>query len=221
MREQFAEILKQTQNNQIAQMNLVIDNETYTRVFRPKERLILLGAGHIAQPLCEIASMLGFAVIVVDDRPLFANHPRFPQAEHIVCDAFPHAIEQLQIHAGDYVAVITRGPRLSADLARGNHAAVSGHARVQAAHDCTAAHAGAGRLCTGQAGQHPYADWLGYWRAVRAGNRGVHCGAIGADAQARTESPLQITYPDGGDISCGCRGGHCQQSAQKSAAAGV
>ena len=81
MREQFAEILKQTQNNQIAQMDLVIDNETYTRVFRPKERLILLGAGHIAQPLCEIASMLGFAVIVVDDRPLFANHPRFPQAD--------------------------------------------------------------------------------------------------------------------------------------------
>ena len=29
MREQFAEILKQTQNNQIAQMDLVIDNETY------------------------------------------------------------------------------------------------------------------------------------------------------------------------------------------------
>ena len=52
MREQFAEILKQTQNNQIAQMDLVIDNKTYTRVFRPKERLILLGAGHIAQPLC-------------------------------------------------------------------------------------------------------------------------------------------------------------------------
>ena len=57
MREQFAEILKRTQNNQIAQMDLVIDNETYTRVFRPKGRLISpLGAGHIAQPLCEIAS---------------------------------------------------------------------------------------------------------------------------------------------------------------------
>lgn len=155
MRKQFAEILKQTQNNRIAQMDLVIDNETYTRVFRPKERLILLGAGHIAQPLCEIASMLGFAVIVVDDRPLFANHPRFPQAEHIVCDAFPHAIEQLQIHAGDYVAVITRGHRYDTDCLRtllAGHAAVSGHARVQAAHDCTAAHAGAGRLCTGQAG---------------------------------------------------------------------
>ncbi|MBU5490303.1 XdhC family protein [Butyricicoccus intestinisimiae] len=118
MREQFAEILKQTQNNQIAQMDLVIDNERYTRMFRPKERLILLGAGHIAQPLCEIAAMLGFSVTVVDDRPSFANHPRFPQAEHIVCDAFPHAIEHLHIHTGDYVAVITRGHRYDADCLR-------------------------------------------------------------------------------------------------------
>ena len=225
MREIFADILRQTQNNQTAEWQMEIDGETYTRLFRPKERLILLGAGHIAQPLCEIASMLGFAVIVVDDRPLFANHPRFPQAERIVCGAFPHAIERLQIHAGDHVAVITRGHRYDADCLRtllaGTMPRYLGMLRFRAAHECTAAHAGAGRLCTGQAGQHPYADWLGYWRAVRAGNRGVHCGAIGADAQARTESPLQITYPDGGDILCGCRGGHCQQSAQKSAAAGV
>lgn len=118
MREIFADILRQTQNNQTAEWQIDIDGETYTRLFRPKERLILLGAGHIAQPLCEIASMLGFSVTVVDDRPSFANHPRFPQAEQILCDAFPHAIEQLRIHAGDYVAVITRGHRYDADCLR-------------------------------------------------------------------------------------------------------
>ena len=118
MREIFADILRQTQNNQTAEWQMEIDGETYTRLFRPKERLILLGAGHIAQPLCEIAAMLGFSVTVVDDRPSFANHPRFPQAEQIVCDAFPHAIEHLHIHADDYVAVITRGHRYDADCLR-------------------------------------------------------------------------------------------------------
>ncbi len=118
MREIFADILRQTQNNQTAEWQMEIDGETYTRLFRPKERLILLGAGHIAQPLCEIAAMLGFSVTVVDDRPSFANHPRFPQAEQIVCDAFPHAIEHLHIHAGDHVAVITRGHRYDADCLR-------------------------------------------------------------------------------------------------------
>lgn len=118
MRELFADILKQTRNNQTAAWQIEIDGETYTRLFRPKERLILLGAGHIAQPLCEIAAMLGFSVTVVDDRPSFANHPRFPQAEQILCDEFTNAIEQLHIHAGDYVAVITRGHRYDADCLR-------------------------------------------------------------------------------------------------------
>lgn len=118
IKEQFAEILNQTRNNQTAQWAVDIDGTTYTRIFRPKERLILLGGGHIAQPLCTIAAMLGFAVTVVDDRPLFANHPRFPEAEHIVCDAFPHAIETLNIHAGDFVAVMTRGHRYDADCLR-------------------------------------------------------------------------------------------------------
>lgn len=118
IKEQFAEILNQTRNNQTAQWTIDINGTVYTRIFRPKERLILLGGGHIAQPLCTIATMLGFAVTVVDDRPSFANHPRFPEAEYIVCDAFPHAIQILNIHAGDFVAIMTRGHRYDADCLR-------------------------------------------------------------------------------------------------------
>lgn len=218
MRKQFAEILKQTQNNRIAQMDLVIDNETYTRVFRPKERLILLGAGHIAQPLCEIASMLGFAVIVVDDRPLFANHPRFPQAEHIVCDAFPHAIEQLQIHAGDYVAVITRGHRYDTDCLRTllagtmpRYLGMLGSKRRTIALLHMLAQEGFAQDKLDSI-HTPIGLDIG---ALSVQEIAVSIAAHWCRRAARTESPLQITYPDGGNISCGCRGGHCQQSAQK------
>lgn len=51
------------------------------RRFLPPQRLILLGAGHIAQPLCEMASRVEYDVIVVDDRPSFANRQRFPAAK--------------------------------------------------------------------------------------------------------------------------------------------
>ena len=118
IKQQFAEILNKTRNHQTAQWTVDIDGAAYTRLFRPKERLILLGGGHIAQPLCSIAAMLGFGVTVVDDRPSFANHPRFPEAEQIVCDAFTHAIRELDIQAGDYLAVITRGHRYDADCLR-------------------------------------------------------------------------------------------------------
>ena len=55
------------------------DGVQYTRNFLPRERLILLGGGNIAQPLCQYASDLGFDVVVVDDRPSFANAARFPR----------------------------------------------------------------------------------------------------------------------------------------------
>ena len=78
-----------------AAMTWESDGIAYIRNFRPKERLILLGGGHIAQPLCRYGADLGFAVTVVDDRPSFANHARFPEAAEVICDAFPKALSDL------------------------------------------------------------------------------------------------------------------------------
>ncbi len=91
---------------------------TYTRVFLPPARLILLGGGHVSQPLCRYAADLDFAVTVVDDRPSFANAARFPDAEHVVCDGFVKAISELHITRYDYVCVITRGHRYDATCLR-------------------------------------------------------------------------------------------------------
>lgn len=97
-----------------AQISFETDGTTFIRNFRPRERLILLGGGHIAQPLCRYAADLDFSVTVVDDRPSFAHPGRFPEAGSVVCEAFQKAIRDLNIGAQDYVAVITRGHRSDA-----------------------------------------------------------------------------------------------------------
>ena len=79
--------------------------------FYPEERLIVLGGGHIALPLVDFASRIGFSVTVVDDRPDFANAGRFPSADHVICESFEKAIEQIQVTLNDYVVIITRGHR--------------------------------------------------------------------------------------------------------------
>lgn len=84
----------------------------------PRERLILLGGGHVAHALAKLAAMLEFAVTVVDDRPTFANHERFPEAERVVCDAFEPAIRALDVRASDYVCVLTRGHRWDRECLR-------------------------------------------------------------------------------------------------------
>lgn len=115
---EFAELYRQVEAGLTADITRTVDGQTYRRKFIPTDRLILLGAGHIAQPLCSIASMLDFSVTVVDDRSSFANTERFPDAAFVICDNFSDAIQKLNIRAADYVCVITRGHRWDADCLR-------------------------------------------------------------------------------------------------------
>lgn len=115
--EEFARILRSLDRGEDAELKRVINGVTYTRRFVPKERLILLGGGHVSLALSRIAGMLDFAVLVVDDRPMFANCQRFPDAE-VVCDGFEHAVETLGVRASDYVCVLTRGHRWDGECLR-------------------------------------------------------------------------------------------------------
>ena len=118
MRSRFQEILACVRSGAPAERVFEAGGAEYVRNFRPRERLLLLGCGHIAQPLCRYAADLDFAVTVADDRPSFANRGRFPEAEAVLCGAFPSAIRQFQISGRDYVAVITRGHRCDAECLR-------------------------------------------------------------------------------------------------------
>ena len=116
--KEFQEIASALARGKCADLIREVDGVRCIRRFVPTERLILLGGGHIAQPLCAMGSMLDFQVTVVDDRPDFANHQRFPEAARVICDSFDHALVDLQIRPGDYVCVITRGHRWDGECLR-------------------------------------------------------------------------------------------------------
>jgi xanthine dehydrogenase accessory factor len=56
----------------------------FVELLDPPVRLVVCGAGHDAIPLVRAASVLGWTVIVVDDRPAFLTHERFPEAGSFV-----------------------------------------------------------------------------------------------------------------------------------------
>lgn len=118
MLSHFQVIYRSVMTGEPAALRFQVDGRTYTRSFLPPERLLILGGGYIAQPLCRFASELGFAVTVTDDRPEFANLERFPEAAAVLCDSFPNAIRQFSVGRGDYVAIVTRGHRYDADCLR-------------------------------------------------------------------------------------------------------
>lgn len=114
----FQEILEYASRGEPTSIAFEANGTTYIRNFRPQERLILLGGGHIACPLCQYSADLGFAVTVADDRPSYANHQRFPEAQAVICDTFSNALHSIQVNETDYVAVITRGHRHDAGCLR-------------------------------------------------------------------------------------------------------
>ncbi|MEM1486131.1 XdhC/CoxI family protein [Oscillospiraceae bacterium PP1C4] len=74
-----------------------------------RQRLVICGAGHIAQPLASLGTMLDFDVTVIDERVEFANAQRFPTAKEIICAPFAQAMEQLDYTENTYFVVVTRG----------------------------------------------------------------------------------------------------------------
>lgn len=109
--EEFQSILERLERGEPGTLVRTVEGRHYIRRFAPRERLILLGGGHVALALSRLSSALGFAVTVVDDRPDFANRERFPKAERTVCAAFETALEELAVRSGDYVCILTRGHR--------------------------------------------------------------------------------------------------------------
>jgi len=70
-------------------------------------RLVVLGAGHIAQPLVELAGRVGFATTVIDGREAWADAERFPTAGQVVCDDPEAAVGELLLDPDTAVVVVT------------------------------------------------------------------------------------------------------------------
>lgn len=92
--------------------------EVYSERWEPVPTLIIVGAGHIAEPLEAMGRMTGFRTVVVDDRRLFANRERFPEAGQVVCGPILDVVRQIPLHRHTYLVLVTRGHALDMDALR-------------------------------------------------------------------------------------------------------
>lgn len=76
---------------------------------RPYDILYLFGAGHVSTFVASLANMVGFRVVVIDDRKEFANKERFKEADELIVLPFSEVFEKINISSSSYIAIITRG----------------------------------------------------------------------------------------------------------------
>lgn len=77
----------------------------------PQPAAMIFGAGHISKSLAKIAALAGFRIVIVDDRDLFANRERFPEADEIYSDEYEDVFPRLEVNETSFIVIVTRGHR--------------------------------------------------------------------------------------------------------------
>src|ERR1700735_4558221 len=77
----------------------------------PQPHAFIFGGGHVSKSLSKVATLAGFATVIVDDREAFANPERFPEAEATYAEEYEEVFAKLPITSSSYVIIVTRGHR--------------------------------------------------------------------------------------------------------------
>lgn len=86
--------------------------DVFFEVITPPVEIVIVGAGHIAQPLSQLAKMMEFEVTIIDDRWNFANKSRFPEADRVIVGEIDEVIAGLPIGPATHIVLVTRGHQM-------------------------------------------------------------------------------------------------------------
>src|SRR2546421_8485636 len=89
--------------------------EMFVEVLHPEPRLIIAGAGNVAQALTRLVAQLDFRIVVVDDRRDLANPQVFHDKVQLTFGDIPQTIRQLEPDEASWIVIVTRGHHLDKD----------------------------------------------------------------------------------------------------------
>jgi xanthine dehydrogenase accessory factor len=90
----------------------------FLELHHPSPELVIVGAGHVAQPLATMGALQGLRVKVLDDRPEFATRERFPEASALLRVDFSDPFAGISLHPWSHVVLVTRGHKYDYECLR-------------------------------------------------------------------------------------------------------
>lgn len=75
----------------------------------PEPRLIIVGGGHVAQALARQADLVGFELLIVEDRAEYARADLFPRNAAVRCGDAVELLGAVTFDTDTYVALVSRG----------------------------------------------------------------------------------------------------------------
>ena len=85
----------------------------FLNVLPRRDRLVIIGAVHIARALVPLASEVGFETVVVDPRKAFATEEAFGAGPDRIVDKWPEeALSEIDLTSDTYAVVLTHDPKI-------------------------------------------------------------------------------------------------------------
>jgi len=83
--------------------------EVFIEPLIPKPVLLIVGGGHVAQATAAQAFLLGFEIVVLEDRPEFAHPKLFPPGTSTRCGAIAEELAAFPADRDTFIVLVTRG----------------------------------------------------------------------------------------------------------------
>ncbi len=99
-----------------AAATLTRDGRFMEERLRRAPHVLVFGAGHVGAAIARAAAAAGFRVVVIDDRPEYADASRFDAGVAVLAADVETALTRYPVTAGDAVVIATRGHRNDAEI---------------------------------------------------------------------------------------------------------
>lgn len=81
----------------------------FVKTFHIKDKLIIVGAGHICEKLVYFANAFNYEITIIDNREEFANKDRYPSVDHLLCGDIVEILKEQSIDENTSIVIITHG----------------------------------------------------------------------------------------------------------------
>ena len=82
--------------------------EVFIEPILPKNKLIVIGGGHVGKEVAFLGKWLGFNVVVFDDRPEYSNPEAVPDADEYYSGDIDNLITNIKLNPWTYFVLTTR-----------------------------------------------------------------------------------------------------------------
>lgn len=80
----------------------------FIKIFKPNEKVVIAGGGHVGEKVLEVAKFLGFNCEVIDDREEYLDKPSLQKADKILVGYYKDVIKDAGIDENTYVVITTK-----------------------------------------------------------------------------------------------------------------